>query len=1003
MNAIKNKTIRFLLLGFIILTSFFAEAQQRKITGKVTSREDNLGLPGASVVIKGSNKGVTVDFDGTYSISIPSGSTALIFSYMGYVNREVEIGSDNTINVVLSPIQAKLEEIVVVGYGTRKKSDITGSVSSVKSEQLTAYPVLSAEQALQGRAAGVAVQSNNGGEPGGPIKIRVRGGTSINASGDALIVVDGFVGVTMPAPEDIASMDVLKDASATAIYGSRGSNGVIVVTTKKGKSGKMAVEFSNSTSLQEVGNRLQLLNADQYFAYRKLLPGGATYVKGTANTDWQEEIFRPGLLSNTQVSFSGGSDKIKYYFSGNYFNQQGVVINSGVERYTILSNLDAEITSKFKVGLNLFKSRIGNDGVISQTNTGGTGQAGAISSAYRFEPDAGILNPNGTFTVSQYGDQIDNPYAVATENVNERVANTTRSNFYATYEIIKGLEFKTTLGLNSETIKFGRYQPKTVILGASVGGLATVTNTTTSSLLTENYLTYTKNIGKGKLTVLGGYSYQKNELESYTAAASNFVSDEFSYFNLQAGSVPRPATSNAELTELISTFGRLNFDYDGKYLLTATGRRDGSSSFSKNNKYAFFPSGAIGWNVSKESFLQNSKLISNLKLRYSYGLTGNPSINPYETLAKFTSIYSNVGDTSVSAVSYTDFPNDNLKWETTYQSNFGLDLGLFEGRINLSADYYRTVTKDLLFSRPLPQYSGISFQLQNIGELENKGLEFTLNTKNINTEHITWTTDFNIAFNKNKILKLPDNDADLKYGSLPGSFGTADTQILRVGESVGLFYGYIYDGVIQETRTLLPSTGFETNPGGQFIRDINGDNRLNASDLTIIGDPNPDFIAGLTNDFRYKNFDLNVFFQASVGGEILNYTLLELASGTANATTDVLNAWTPSNTNTDVPSVAQRPRGLVTSRFVYDGSYVRLKNLSIGYSLPKNFTSSVGLNKVRFYISAQNLLTFTKYPGSDPEVNYRNDNNANSNRNLGLDYGSYPNIKTYTLGLNVKF
>lgn len=355
---------------------------------------------------------------------------------------------------------------------------------------------------------------------------------------------------------------------------------------------------------------------------------------------------------------------------------------------------------------------------------------------------------------------------------------------------------------------------------------------------------------------------------------------------------------------------------------------------------------------------------------------------------------------------YSDFANDDLKWETTYQSNLGIDLGLFNGRVNITADYYKTITKDLLFSTPIPSYSGTTSttQLSNIGELENKGIELTLNTKNINKDSFKWSTDFNIAFNKNKILKLPNNNSDLLYSTLPGSFGTnINTQILRVGEPVGLFYGYIYDGVIQEQRNLTSATGFEQQPGGQLIRDVNGDNRLDPKDLTIIGNPNPDYIFGFTNDFKYKNFDLNIFFQGAVGGEILNYTLLELASGFSNATTDVLNAWTPTNTNTDVPIVAQRSRGLVTSRFVYDASYVRFKNLSFGYTLPQNFTSKIGIEKIRFYVSGQNLLTFTKYPGSDPEVNYRNNSNANSNRNLGLDYGSYPNIKTYTLGLNVKF
>jgi TonB-dependent starch-binding outer membrane protein SusC len=1013
----KIKPTNWLLLGFFILATTISNAQGRKITGKVSGSDTGQTLPGATVLLKGSTKSTLTDFDGTFTINVNSENDVLEVSFVGYKTKEVT-AKGNNLNIILYAETSKIDEIVVVGYGTRKKSDITGSVASVKSEQLTAYPVLSGEQALQGRAAGVAVQSNNGGEPGAPIKIRVRGGTSINASGDALIVVDGFVGASMPAPEDIASMDVLKDASATAIYGSRGSNGVILVTTKKGKSGKMNVEFSNATSIQEVNNTLKLLNADQYAAYRRNFPTisgtpaaitsqTSNFTQGSANTDWQDVIFRAGLQSNTQLSFSGGSDKIKYYVSGNYFKQEGVVINSGLNRYTILSNIDAEITSKLKIGLNLFGSRISNDGIISQTATGGAGAAGVVSSAYRFRPDLGIRDANGVFTLpgAGNGDEIDNPFAIATENVNNNTLYNTRSNSYLTYEIVKNLEFKTSLGLNYESNKNGRYQPSTVVAGRGVKGIATINDRNSFSVLNENYLTYNKKIGKGKLTALAGYSYQKNTIETSLVSSSGFVNDDSGYYNLGAGVQYNRPDSNLDVSELVSTFGRLNFDFDDRYLLTITGRRDGASAFSKNNKYAFFPSGAIGWNISKESFLKNSKVISNLKLRASYGLTGNPGISPYETIAKYSSVYSNVGDVGSNAAIRGDFANDNLKWETTYQTNLGIDLGFFDSRFNLSADLYKTITKDLLFSRPLPGYYGVPFQTQNIGELENKGLEFTLNTKNIIATNFSWSTDFNISFNKNKILKLPDNNADLFYTTLPGSFGSANTQVLRVGEPVGLFYGYIYDGVTQTKVDVVNTLStFDSEPGGQLLRDINGDKRIDSRDLTVIGDPNPDYIAGLTNDFRYKNLDLNIFFQASVGGEILNYTILELtAGGGSNATTEAINSWTTTNTNTDVPRALIRPRSLISTRFVYDASYIRLKNISLGYSMPKDLVSRVGLDKVRLFASAQNILTFTEYPGSDPEVNYRNNNNANSNRNLGLDYGSYPNIKSYTLGVNIKF
>lgn len=993
------KPLKWCLLVAFLLVNIVMNAQEKKVTGKVTSSDDLLGLPGANVYIKGTSVGGSADMDGNYNVIVSEKNAVLVFNFVGYQTVEVPVGNKTVINVSLKPDTKNLDEVVVVGYGTRKKSDITGSVSSVTAKELTAYPTLNAEMALQGRAAGVSVQSNNGGEPGAPVKIRVRGGTSINASGDALIVVDGFAGASMPAPQDIASIEILKDASATAIYGSRGSNGVIMVTTKKGKPGAPVIEFSNSTSVQSVNNKLHLLNAEQFIAYRKSF---TTHTDGGANTDWQDVVYRDGMISNSQLSFSGGSDKIRYYVSGNYFNQNGVVINSGIDRYTIVSNLEADLSSKFKVGLNLFQSKQNKDGIISQTGAGGTGAAGVIASAYRFMPDKGIYNADGSYTTTApIGDDIDNPYATAMENILEVINITNRSNFFASYQITKDLNFKTTLGLTESNSQTGKYIPSTLIAGKNIKGEASVNNTRFSSFLTENYLTFKREIiEKGILTVLGGYSYQKNRNESSYAASRGFLTNTNSYHNLGAGTVFLKPDSGLSETELISAFGRLNFDYADKYLFTFTARRDGSSSFSKNYKYGTFPSGAIGWNISKENFLKDNKTVSNLKLRASYGATGNPSIGAYSTLSRFSEIYDVSGDVIVNAVQLTSLDNPNLKWETSYQQDYGIDLGLFDNRISLTADYYKTITKDLLFNRPLPGISGIASQLQNVGELENKGWELGINTKNFIGKDFTWSTNFNISSNKNKVLKLADNK-DLLINSTPGHFLATDSQILRVGQPVGSFFGFVYDGVIQQGETVLPGN-FETIAGGEKFKDVNGDGKLDSNDKTIIGNPNPNFIFGFNNDFTYKNLDLNIFFQGSEGNEILNYTLMELASGNNNATTEVLDAWTPTHTDTNVPINAARTKR-VTSRFVYDASYIRLKNISLGYSLDDKIVSKMGLSKIRFYISAQNLWTITNYPGSDPEVNYLNDTNARSNTNLGLDYGSYPNVRTFTLGFNLRF
>lgn len=1005
------KSIRAYLLLFLLCMGTLVYAQERSISGKVISGDDTLGLPGVNISIKGTANGGSTDMDGNYTVTVQNNNAVLVFSYVGFVTKEVKVGTNTTINVTLQTDADELETVVVIGYGTVKKSDITGSVSQVKGEELSAFPVLSAEQALQGRSAGVLVQSNNGGEPGAPIKVRVRGGTSINASSDALIVVDGFVGAVMPPPEDIASMEILKDASSTAIYGSRGSNGVILVTTKKGKIGKSTVELNTSFSSQSVNNTIDMLNAEQFAAYRNSYVSGG-YTQGPANTDWQDEIYQTGNISNTQLSFSGGSENIKYYVSGNYFDQKGVILNSDIERFTILSNVDAKVSEKISVGLNVYGGKYSKNGILTQTQSGGTGTADVVSAAYRFAPDLGIYDANGVYTINSLGDDIDNPYATAVENINETIVNSYRANFYFNWEIIKDLNFKTAFGYSSENNQTGKFKPTTLLSGAGVGGEATILDNAYSSIISENYLTYKKEIWKGNLTAMAGYSYQKDTRNQVFAGSRGFVTNSVSYHNLGGGSVYLKPESSLQESELVSIFGRLNYDINEKYLFTFTGRRDGSSNFSKNNKYAFFPSGAFAWNMGKEDFLKDSETISSWKWRVSYGATGNPSIPPYGTLARFSEIYSVIGDNIVNAVAVTDLANDNLKWETSYQFDFGVDVGFLNNRFNVTMDYYNIQTKDLLFDRPLPEYVGLANpkQIQNIGQLENQGFEFTISSRNISNDNFSWNSNLNISTNKTKIIKLPGGE-DILIASAPGHFLQSDSQILREGESVGSFYGFIYDGVIQ-AGDVIPA-GYENQPGGELLRDINGrdaegnltgapDGKINSDDKTIIGDPTPDFIAGFNNDFKYKNFDMNLFFQASVGGEILNYSLLEMGSGDANATTDMLNAWTPTNTDTDVPAAGIRAKR-ITSRYVYDGSYLRLKNISLGYNIPENILEKTFIESIRVYLSGQNLLTFTGYPGADPEVNYRNDNNERSNTNLGLDYGSYPNVKTFTMGVNFKF
>ncbi len=997
----------FLVLSFCFALS--VSAQQKTISGTVTSQTDGEALPGVNVIVKGTNSGTSTDFDGNYSINVSDTNATLVFSYIGYVTKEMKV-SGNTLNVVLAEDLAALEEVVVVGYGSRKKSDLTGAVSSVNSEELTAFPVLDAAQALQGRAAGVVVQSNNGGEPGAPINIQIRGNTSINASSSPLIVVDGFVGATFPQPNDIQSIEVLKDASATAIYGSRGSNGVVLVTTKKGRSGALSIEINSNYSVQNTSNELDLLDANQFAAYQQAI--NPAYVQGPANTDWQDLLYRTGSIQNHQASFSGGTDKVNFYASANYFKQDGVLINSEFERFTFLSNIDAQVTDKLKLGINVFGSRGAENGVPTQS-TGETANGGGddvVSGSFRFAPDLGVLDENGLNTINGVGDDIDNPVAVATEGVNEVKADEYRANLYANYDIIENLAFKTTFGFSTTNETAGLFRPSTLITtaGGNVGGRAAIANLKETNIISENYLTYNTALGKGQLTLLAGYSYQKETRELFAAGAQTFTSDSFSYRNLSGGAVQLIPTSSLVESEIQSQFGRINYDYDDKYLFTATVRRDGASNFAANEKIAIFPSAAFGWKISNESFLKDNETISNLKLRASYGVTGNQAISPFQSLARFDNLYAVNNGQTINAVTPDQPANPDLKWETSNQTNLGLDIGLFNNKISLSLDYYNIDTEDLILAdNTQAQFLGFLTprSLRNIGEVNNKGFEINLNTRNISNQDFSWTTDFNLAINRNEVVAL-GGDIDLFLDASPGYFNLPRTHLLREGEVLGAFWGYDYQGVYQggdlpEGTALLP--GGEA--GDQLFTDVDGSGDISPSDQQIIGDPTPDFTFGFTNNFSYKNFDLNIFFQGVQGGDIMNLTAIQLFNGDSNATTDILNSWTPTNTNTNIPRARLRGKE-ISSRFVEDGSYIRLKNIALGYTLPSEVVEKLGMQNVRLSLSAQNLFTITNYSGLDPEVSYFGSGGGSSsdaNTTNGFDFGNYPNVRSVNFSVNLKF
>ena len=1004
----KLKVNLILIMVLLLNVSLFAQ-NSYTLSGTVSDSGNN-PLIGVNVLKAGTSTGTVTDLGGNYQLEVSSGDV-LQFSYTGYTDQSVTISNQTSLNITMAE-GALLDEVVVVGYGSRKKSDVTGAVSSVKSEELTAFPVLDAAQALQGRAAGVVVQSNNGGEPGAPINIKIRGNTSISANSNPLIVVDGFVGATMPQANDIESMEVLKDASATAIYGSRGSNGVVLVTTKKGRSGKLVVELNTTYSSQNPSNRLDLLNATDFVTYQNQIRANngisTPFPNAGANTDWQDEIYQNGNTQNHQLSFSGGTDKVNFYASGNYFDQKGIVVNSGFERATFLTNVDAQVNDKIKVGLNLFGSRGTKDGVTTQSDGSVTvGNDDVISLAMRMAPDKPVRDANGVFTTNDaIGDELDNPFAVATERVDETIIDNFRANFYTSIELLEGLTFKTTFGLSSNNQTRGVYQPKTLKVTASaVNGRARLTNAKRTTLLSENYLTYNKELGNGNLTLLAGYSYQKNDTKAFASAGTGFLSDAFSYYALgTATGLLQPASSLSEV-EIQSQFGRINYDFNDLVLLTATLRRDGASNFARNEKYALFPSAAIGFKAHNLAGLKDSDKISSLKVRLSYGATGNPSISPYQSLARFASLYASSNGSTVFAVTPDQPANPDLKWETSYQTNFGVDLGLIDNRINVSLDYYNIDTKDLILgNNGIPEYFGFANDeiLTNLGEINNRGFEFSINSKNVVKGDFRWSTDFNITFNKNEVVALI-NDADLFGDAAPNYFSTDRSYVLRVGEEVGLFYGFDYAGVYQGGDAPTGTQPFEGGVAGDpLFTDVDGDGEITASDRTIIGNPNPDFTFGFNNTLSFGDFDLGIFFQGSQGGEIFNMTNVQLNNGDANTTYEYFNA----SQNGTAPRAGNNSNREISSRFIEDGSYIRLKNLALGYNLPSAITDKIGIGNARLSISAQNILTITDYSGLDPEVNYAADqagSNFAGNTAQGFDFGNYPTVKSVSFSLNVKF
>ncbi len=1037
---------RYLSVLFFLLSLVTFGQTSKVVTGKVTDGNGEAVI-GASVAVKGTTKGASTDVSGNFKIEVPSSSTVLVVSFVGYDTQEIVVGNKTNFDIVLTSKENVLEEMVVIGYGTQKKSDLTGSVGVVKQDQLLERPAASLNQALSGRMAGVQVNTNSG-RPGGRTTIRVRGFSSINSSNNPLYVVDGVMlpqnnqaqfssAIDYINPNDIVSVEVLKDASSTAIYGARGANGVVLITTKKGKANDGQVTYNSDFSANTIGpNRPEVLNAKEYMAVEDLAwanmqkydpvgwaAGRWAYLNPKLrrtdprvfdaqgnplyDTDWFKESSQTKLSQNHQLGFNGGSERTQYSFSLGYRDDQGLIKTSYLKRYAGRFTIDDQIKKWLKVGGTLaYNNQIErladiNDAVARQ-----------IVEDFPFLP---VKYQDGT-----YANNRDFPFAEGTFSSVHRLmgrqfmlnTQTTTGSMYSNITIAKGLEMKTVFGANIMTQENNQSTTRTLAIGDQ--GTASASNQKQTFWSLENFLTYNKTFNKiHSFTGLLGVSWQQTDFFNIGASVRGFATDYFGFNNLGAGATLPAVGSGASSFAFNSYFGRINYSLSNKYLFTFTGRADGSSRFGDNSKFAFFPSGAFAWKISEEEFMSKNTVISNLKLRTSYGLTGNSEIPSYSSLSLLSSNYATIyNDSRVSGTGLSRLANPDLKWEKTAQADVGLEIGLFNNRVNIEADFYYRKTTDMLLDAPVPQTSGYATIRRNVGSMENKGLELAVNTVNINTAKLRWNTNFNISFNQNKVLSLATPSDIFNVG---GPNFTNPTNIIRIGEPVGSFWGLTRLGVWSEAERDQAAkftsyrNGLTILPGDIKYLDVNGDNAITDADRSIIGNGSPKFWGALTNTWKYGNFDLTLELQYAYGNDVMmmNLHASEDRQALANSYKSVLNAWTPQNQNTMIAEIRDTRAGYVTnvdSWWIKDGSFLRGRNLLLGYTFPGSVTDKLKLSRLRVYASAQNFfLAVTDKIIGDPEVTPTNQGDGNSAFSQGMMWHNYPKPTTYMMGLQLAF
>lgn len=974
------------------------------LKGRIVDESGN-PLSGASVSIKGSNVGISTKADGTFSIVSPEQTGILVITYIGYESKELSFAATSSVfNVVLKRLENTTDEVVVIGYGTRNKKDLTGSIAQVKTAELESVPVYNIEEALKGRASGVQV-THNSGAPGSRIEVRIRGANSMIGDNAPLYVVDGFPvtgGIDFLNPSDIESIDILKDASATAIYGSRGANGVVIITSKRGKiKDRSSVTFHSFYGIQRVSKKYNMLNAKQYATVVNDFlknDGQAPYFDvdqiENPGTDWQDLIFRNAPLQNHTLTFAGNSDKTNYSLSANYYNQEGIIINSGSQRGSLRFNLDHEVKSWLNLSSNIALSR--REVSASAVDNGDRGTT-MFSHALSAAPTLSPYDANGQYVrveqVYPFTDPADmrNPLLWNKPRKDKSLSNSFLINNALDIKFSKDLSFRTRLGLEYQNTLADFFNP---IIFENDRGSASSGSSYMNSFLNENTVNYTKSLNhEQRLDLVAGFTYQKYIDRFTNISVSGFSNNVTENYNLAAAQTVNPPSSGISEWSLASWLGRVNYSLHNKYYITASARADGSSRFGEDNKWGVFPSGAIAWRVSEEDFLKNVKFVSDFKLRVSYGVTGNTGLSPYQSLNRLAPVnYINSGQTASIGYVPSGLSNSQLRWETTKQLDLGFDLSIFNSRIDFTFDYYKKNTDNLLASVPLPPSIGFGSVLQNIGKVENQGVELGISADIINKK-LKWTVSGQISANRNKVISIAGGSDIVSFGTavLPGM------NLARVGEPLGVFYGYLEDGLTDEG----------------FIKyvDINKDGSVNSLDRIILGTPYPKFTYGFNSSISYRNFDLNIFIQGSSGNDIFwrtAFTNLNSFQRTQNQFADLFNNyWTESkpDPHAKYPKPSSSTQMLGSDRLIKDGSYLRIKSLQIGYNFNSLVTKKHWLKDLRIYFSAINLLTWTNYPGLDPEVNTSgNDSQTIGNRlQIGMDASGYPSARTFGAGIQFSF